>query len=85
MDKRLARKQVAALLKRFFAHLTSSDADGSAELWRKAELRLAHKQPASKPEPARESGIPAGVLRTPMQRQPMQQQQARTKGGDDTK
>jgi hypothetical protein len=76
--KRVARKEVAALLKRFFAHLTSGLATGTADLWHKVEHRLAQKQAASE----RESGVPPGVLRTPMQQQPIQQQQAQTKAED---
>ena len=71
--KRVARKKVAARLKRFFEHLTS--ATGTADLWQKAEHRLSQKRTAS------EAGTPPGVLGTPMQ-QPVQQQQARTKAED---
>ena len=77
--KRVARKEVAALLKRFFEHLTSSLATGTADLWHKVELRLAQKRTASEPD----TMVPPGVLRTPMQQQPMQQQQAKTKAEDD--
>ena len=70
--KRVARKKVAARLKRFFEHLTS--ATGTADLWQKVEHRLSQKRTAS------EAGTPA--LRTPMQQQPVQQQQAQTKAED---
>ena len=70
--KRVARKKVAARLKRFFEHLTS--ATGTADLWQKVEHRLSQKRTAS------ETGTPA--LRTPMQQQPVQQQQAQTKAED---
>ena len=73
--KRVARKMVAARLKRFFEHLTS--ATGTADLWQKVEHRLSQKRTAS------ETGTPPGALRTPMQQQPVQQQQARTKAEDD--
>jgi hypothetical protein len=76
--RRVARKKVAALLKRFSEHLTSSLATGTADLWHKVEHRLAQKPPASAPG----SGAQPGVLRTPMQPQPMQQQQAKTKAED---
>ena len=78
-SERVARKKVAALLKRFFEHLTSGLATGTADLWRKVELRLAQKRAASEPD----TMVPPGVLRTPMQQQPMQQQQAKTKAEDD--
>jgi hypothetical protein len=76
--RRVARKNVAALLKRFFEHLTSSLATGSADLWHKVELRLAQKRTPSEPD----SVVPPGVLRTPMQQQPVQQQQTQTKAED---
>jgi len=76
--RRVARKQVAALLKRFFEHLTSSLATGTADLWHKVEHRLSHEQAASE----REAGTLPGVLPTPIQQQPIQQQQAQTKAGD---
>ena len=76
--RRIARKEVAALLKRFFEHLTSSLATGTADLWHKVELRLAQKRTPSEPD----SVVPPGVLRTPMQQQPVQQQQTQTKAED---
>ena len=79
-DKREARKQVAALLQRFYHHLTSSRAAGTTELWHKVERQLTQEPPASEPGP--ESMGPPGVLRAPMQQQPMQQQQAKTKADD---
>jgi len=78
--RRVARKEVAALLKRFFDHLTSSLATGTADLWHKVELRLAQKRAASEPD----TMVPPGALRTPMQQQqPLQQPQAKTKAEDD--
>ncbi len=71
--KRVARKKVAARLKRFFEHLTSRDrnrgpvAKGRASTF--AETT------------ASETGTPR-ALRTPMQQQPVQQQQAQTKAED---
>jgi len=77
--RRIARKEVAALLKRCFEHLTSSLATGTADLWHKVELRLAQKRTISEPD----TMVPPGVLQAPMQQQPMQQQQAKTKAEDD--
>jgi hypothetical protein len=77
-SERVAREKVAALLKRFFEHLTSSLATGTADLWHKVELRLAQKRTPSEPD----SVVPPGVLRTPMQQQPVQQQQTQTKAED---
>ena len=74
--KRVARRKAGALLQRFFAHLTNSLASGTEELWHKAERRLA--QPPAEP-PSKPAVLP-GVLRTPVQQQPMQQAQAKTKG-----
>jgi hypothetical protein len=83
--RRVARKQVAALLQRFFAQLTASLSSGTAELWYKVEARLAQKPPASGPAPDPEPHVPPGALRMRMQPQPMQQQQAKTKSDDETK
>ena len=80
--KRVARRKVSVLLKRFFEHLTSSFATGTADLWHKVERRLAQGPPASARAPEDEPMVPPGALRTPMQQQPLQQQQAKTKGGE---
>jgi hypothetical protein len=79
-EKRVARRKVAVLLKRFFEHLTGSFATGTTDLWHKVERRMAQGPPASAREPLDAPTVPPGALPTPMQQQPMQQQQAKTKG-----
>jgi hypothetical protein len=77
-SKRVARREVTALLKRFFEHLTGRLTTGTADLWRKVEQQLPQKLTASELE----SKAPPGMLRTPMQQQPVQQQQAKTSAED---
>ena len=77
--KRIARRRVTVLLKRFFEYLTSSVTAGTADLWHKVEQRVPQKVTASDVE----SKAPPGMLRTPMQQQPLQQQQAKTKAKED--
>ena len=74
--KRVARKKAASLLKSFFEHLTGRLATGTADLWQKVEHRRSQRPTAP------ETGAPPDALRTPMQQQPVQQQQAQTKAED---
>lgn len=69
MDKRAARRKVTELVKRVFADLTSQLAAGTADLWRKAELRLSQKPSPSGADFLMSPGAPQA--RTP---QPVQQQ-----------
>lgn len=69
--KRAARQKVTELVKRFFEDLTSRFATGTADLWRKVEQR--HK--SNPPEP--DVRAPPETPRTPMQQQPVQQQQSK--------
>ena len=71
--KRAARQKVTELVKSFFEDLTSRFATGTADLWRKVEQRLPQKSSAAEPDVR----VPPETLRTPMQQQPVQQQQSK--------
>ena len=71
--KRAARQKVTVLVKRFFEDLTSRLAAGTADLWHRVEQRLPHRSNPAEPDVI----APPGALRTPMQQQPVQQQQSK--------
>jgi hypothetical protein len=76
--KRVARRKVTALLKGFFEYLTGTLATGTADLWHKVEQRIPQKVTASEFE----SKASPTMLQTPMQQQPLQQQQAKNRADD---
>jgi len=78
-DKRAARRKVMELVKRVFADLTSQLATGTADLWRKAEQRLAQEP---RPSPA-DLRMPPGAPQVPTPRPP-QQQPSRSEPGETT-
>jgi hypothetical protein len=67
---------VADRLRRFFAEWTAQLAAGTAEIWARVERRLAHKPPEVAPDG--DAAPPPGIRHTPMQQQPVQQQQQKT-------
>ena len=76
-DKRAARRKVMELVRRVFADLTSQLATGTADLWRKAEQRLAQDPNRSKAD----FGMPPGAPQAPTPRAAQQQpsRQSRTR------
>ena len=68
-DKRAARRKVMELVRRVFADLTSQLATGTADLWRKAEQRLAQDPNRSKAD----FGMPPRAPQAPTQRVAQQQ------------
>ena len=72
-DKRAARRKVMELVRRVFADLTSQLAAGTADLWRKAEQRLAQDPNRSKAD----FGMPPGAPQAPTP-QAAQQQPSRS-------
>ena len=73
------RKVVTERLRRFFADLTAQLEAGTAEIWSRVERRLARKsrEIESEGEVPPSPGFP-----TPMQQQPVQQQQTKSEPKD---
>ena len=76
-DNAAARTVVTRLLKQYFENLRTRLAAGTAQFWGRIEQRLVQKPAASDLE------APSGAVRTPVQHQPVQQQQAKTESKDD--
>jgi|GEM_PF-6658168 len=72
-DKRAARRKVMELVRRVFADLTTQLATGTADLWRRAEQRLAQEPNRSKAD----FGMPPGAPPAPPP-QAVQQQSSRS-------
>ena len=69
------RLTISKILKRYFDDLTRRLAAGTAEFWSRIEQRQRLLQNPATSEP--DLRVPPGVMATPMQQQPEQQQQSK--------